>query len=119
MFIVLKKKIIIAVAACILTIIAIPVAIHYTNNAAEAVQASTSANTNWGLSFPKDGGTPTGNASSEFLQQYNSFYVGDTSKKEVYITFDAGYENGYTPAILDTLKKHNVKATFFVLGNYI
>lgn len=54
MFIVLKKKIIIAVAACILTIIAIPVAIHYTNNAAEAVQASTSANTNWGLSFPKD-----------------------------------------------------------------
>ena len=66
MFIVLKKKIIITVAACILTIIAIPVAIHYTNNAAEAVQASTSANTNWGLSFPKDGGTPTGNASSEF-----------------------------------------------------
>ena len=52
MFIVLKKKIIIAVAACILTIIAIPVAIHYTNNAAEAVQASTSTNTNWGLSFP-------------------------------------------------------------------
>ena len=67
MFIVLKKKIIIAVAACILTIIAIPVAIHYTNNAAEAVQASTSANTNWGLSFPKDGGTPTGNASSEYI----------------------------------------------------
>lgn len=90
MFIVLKKKIIITVAACILTIIAIPVAIHYTNNAAEAVQASTSANTNWGLSFPKDGGTPTGNASSEFLQQYNSFYVGDTTKKEVYLTFDAG-----------------------------
>ena len=90
MFIVLKKKIIIAVAACILTISAIPVAIHYTNNAAEAVQASTSANTNRGLSFPKDGGTPTGNASSEFLQQYNSFYVGDTSKKEVYITFDEG-----------------------------
>ena len=48
MFIVLKKKIIIAVAACILTIIAIPVAIHYTNNAAEAVQASTSANTKLG-----------------------------------------------------------------------
>ena len=53
MFIVLKKKIIIAVAACILTIIAIPVAIHYTNNAAEAVQASTSANTNWDLVFQK------------------------------------------------------------------
>lgn len=118
-FIVLKKKIIIAVAACIVTMIAIPIAIHYTTNATEAVQTSNSANTNWGLGFPKDGGTPTGNASSDFLKQYQSFYLGDTSKKEVYITFDAGYENGYTPAILDTLKKHNVKATFFIVGNYI
>lgn len=119
MFIVLKKKIIIAVAACILTITAIPIAIHYTTNAAESVQANTAANSNWGLGFPKDGGTPTGNASSDFLKQYNSFYLGDTSKKEVYMTFDAGFENGYTPAILDALKKHNVKATFFVVGNYI
>ena len=119
MFIVLKKKIIIAVAACILTIIAIPVAIHYTNNAAEAVQASTSANTNWGLSFPKDGGTPIGNASSEFLQQYNSFYVGDTSKKEVYITFDAGYENGNVSRIVDILEQHHVPGAFFVLKYFI
>ncbi len=119
MFIVLKKKLIIAAAACILTMIAIPVAIHYTNNAAEAVQASASASTDWGLGFSKDGGTPTGNASTEFLKQYNAFYVGDTTKKEVYLTFDAGYENGYTPSILDTLKKHDVKAAFFVVGNYI
>lgn len=73
MFIVLKKKIIIAVAACILTIIAIPVAIHYTNNAAEAVQASTSANTNWGLSFPKDGGTPTGKHLPSFCSSTTLF----------------------------------------------
>ena len=37
----------------------------------------------------------------------------------VYLTFDAGYENGYTPAILDALKKHNAPAAFFVVGNYI
>ena len=82
MFIVLKKKIIIAVAACILTIIAIPVAIHYTNNAAEAVQASTSANTNWGLSFQKTAELLQEMHLPSFLQQYNSFYVGDTSKKK-------------------------------------
>ena len=43
----------------------------------------------------------------------------DTSEKVLYLTFDAGYENGNTPAILDALKKHQVKATFFVVGTYI
>ena len=37
----------------------------------------------------------------------------------LYLTFDAGYENGNTEAILDALKKHNVSATFFVVGTYI
>ena len=38
---------------------------------------------------------------------------------EDYLTFDAGYENGCTPAILEALKKHHVPATFFVVGNYL
>ena len=46
-------------------------------------------------------------------------YVGDTSKPVIYLTFDAGYENGCTPAILEALKKHHVPATFFVVGNYL
>ena len=37
----------------------------------------------------------------------------------IYLTFDAGYENGYTPPILDILKKHKIKAAFFLVGNYI
>ena len=40
-------------------------------------------------------------------------------KKVLYLTFDAGYENGNTPAILDALKKHQAPATFFVVGNFI
>lgn len=76
-------------------------------------------NTNWGLSFREKGKTPIGNATADFLKQYNAYYVGDTSQKVIYLTFDAGYENGYTASILDTLKKHNVKATFFVVGNYV
>lgn len=47
------------------------------------------------------------------LKKYNAFYVGNTSEKEIYLTFDEGYENGYTPQILNTLKFYNVKATFF------
>lgn len=54
-----------------------------------------------------------------FINNYEVFYLGDTSKKELYLTFDEGYENGYTEKILDILKKHNVKAAFFVVAPYI
>ncbi len=74
---------------------------------------------NWGLGFGEDGTTPTGNASSEELQAYDSHYVGDTTKKTIYLTFDCGYENGNTEVILDALKKHNAKGTFFVVGNFL
>ena len=65
------------------------------------------------------GQTPVGNASAEELAQYNACYVGDTSKKVIYLTFDCGYENGFTEPILDALKKHNAPAAFFVVGNMI
>ncbi len=81
--------------------------------------AAASVNTNWGLRFGEDGTTPVGNASADFLKQYNAMYTGDTTKKVIYLTFDAGYDNGYTAAILDTLKKHQVPATFFVVGNFL
>ena len=73
----------------------------------------------WGLSFQTEGQTPVGNASAEELAQYNACYVGDTSKKVIYLTFDCGYENGFTEPILDALKKHNAPAAFFVVGNMI
>lgn len=55
----------------------------------------------------------------EELKEYDTYYLGDTNQKRLYLTFDAGYENGNTPAILDALKKHQVKATFFVVGHYL
>ncbi len=85
-------------------------------------EASTVGNTDsgsWGLSFQKDGETPIGNASAEFLSKYNAYFVGDTEKKVIYITFDAGFENGNTEKILDALKKHNAPAAFFLVGNYL
>lgn len=60
-----------------------------------------------------DPGTP------ELLAKYGAKYVGDTTKKVVYLTFDEGYENGYTPLILDSLLKQNVKAIFFITGPYL
>ena len=73
----------------------------------------------WGLGFSKEGEPPTGMASVEELKGYGAYYLGDTGTKKLYLTFDAGFENGNTEPILDALKKHNVKATFFVVGHYL
>lgn len=74
---------------------------------------------NWGLGFGAEGTRPTGNVSAEELKQYNAWYVASSEDKVIYLTFDAGFENGNTPAILDALKKHRVPATFFLVGNYL
>lgn len=81
--------------------------------------AQTAAEGNWGLSFQQEGQTPIGNATMDYLKQYDAYYAKDTQDKVIYLTFDAGYENGNTSPILDALKKHHAPATFFVVGNYI
>ena len=73
----------------------------------------------WGLSFRQEGMTPIGNAGVDQLKQYDAAYIGDTGEKVLYLTFDAGYENGSTAKILDTLQKHQVPAAFFLVGNYL
>ena len=104
-----KKNIILSLVIC--TILACSIGFVYNNVFA--------AKGNWGLSFKENGEAPDGNATSDFLKQYNSYYIGDTTQKKVYLTFDAGYENGYMPQILDALKKNNVKATFFVVSTFM
>ena len=74
---------------------------------------------NWGLSFQTDGEPPIANASMEELAKFNAYYAQNTTEKVLYLTFDAGFENGNTPIILDALKKHSAPATFFVVGTYI
>ena len=84
----------------------------------EALAASAEV-TNWGLSFQREGEAPLGNATPEYLAQYDALYRRETQEKVLYLTFDAGYENGNTAPILDALKKHGVKATFFLVGNFL
>ncbi len=73
----------------------------------------------WGLSFQQEGAPPMGNAGRDQLRSYDAAYIGDTSRKVLYLTFDAGYENGCTEKILDVLKKQQVPAAFFLVGNYV
>ena len=73
----------------------------------------------WGLSFRQEGAAPLGPAGSDQLRQYGAAYRVDELVKVIYLTFDAGYENGCTEKILDVLKKHNAPAAFFLVGNYL
>lgn len=93
------------------------IALFTQGRSSERVKETSSEN--WGLGFSTEGQPPTGNATVDELKKYDAYYIGDTKEKVIYLTFDAGYENGYTPAILDALKKHDVHVTFFLVGNYI
>ena len=73
----------------------------------------------WGLSFQKEGYAPKGPATTDELAEYHAAYLGDTTQKRIYLTFDSGYENGCTGKILDVLKAHDVPAAFFLVGNYV
>lgn len=122
LIILIRKRTIKVVLPCILAVcVAAAGAVAVTGKLlpGEPQTLQAAADGNWGLSFQQAGQTPVGNATPDYLKQYDAYYAGDPSQKVIYLTFDAGYENGYTPAILDALKKHKVKATFFVVGNYI
>ncbi len=114
--IILKKRWLAVIAVCVALLVAVPHAVAYFP-ASRSVAGSTVSN--WGLGFHKNGEPPTANADAASLKQYNAYYVGDGTKKVIYLTFDAGYENGYTAPILDALKKHRVPATFFLVKNYL
>lgn len=112
-FVIKRRHILLALLVC-LVLILIPVA----TTLAPTEQPVAGGVVNWGLSFPTEGQPPIGNASADALRRHNAYYVG-AAEKVIYITFDAGFENGHTAAILDTLKAHNAPAAFFLVGNYL
>lgn len=115
-FVINRKYAYIATAACVALLMGM---LSLGAHRARTARATAAGADNWGLSFQQEGQPPIANVSAEELAKYDACYIGDTSKKTLYLTFDAGFENGHTPAILDALKKHNVQAAFFVVGHYL
>ena len=105
----LKRNWIVPVSAVMVTVFLALILVN-----TEAIETGS-----WGLSFRQEGTPPIGPASQAQLAQYDAAYLGDTGSPVIYLTFDAGYENGCTARILDILKKHDVPAAFFLAGNYI
>lgn len=67
----------------------------------------------------QQGAPPRGAESAAALRPFDAFYIGDTGRPRVFLTFDSGYEAGFTPEILDTLLRHDVRAAFFLTESYI
>lgn len=102
------------VSLCALLLLAALMGCAYSAGRSRAVQTGS-----WGLSFQTQGERPQGSATPEELERYGAAYAGPEDEPVIYLTFDAGYENGNTGRILDVLKAHGVRAAFFVVGNYI
>ncbi len=100
-----RRPVIFGLAAVLAAALCIPTLLR------EQPAQAAAAITNWGLSFQQPGKTPTGNASAEYLSDFDAYFVApeeQNGEKAIYLTFDCGYENGCTAPILDALKKHNV-----------
>ena len=88
------------------------------------ISASTGSISNtkigWGIKRADNNQQPdVGSQNKKLLDEYNGIYLGNQDKRYIYLTFDEGYEAGYTSKILDVLKENNVKATFFITGPYL
>jgi len=117
MFLIINKKVMTAIGIFVVILIAVIGVLNMFFR--EEFTSTLAADGNWGLSFQRPGEPPVANASADELAEYNAYYIEETDKKVLYLTFDAGYENGCTEKILDVLKKHQVPAVFFLVGNYI
>ena len=85
---------------------------------------SSAESFSWYVNRNNENKQPKLDKNLSFIEKYNAFYVNKTyndnnPEKRIYLTFDAGYENGNIESILNTLKEENVKATFFILENLI
>ncbi len=85
---------------------------HVSTNAGGAIS--------WGLSFKEKNKKPdVSPKGAELLKNNNGMYMGDETQKKIYFTFDLGYEAGFTEEVLNVLKENNIKAIFFLCGNYV
>jgi len=118
----IKLKNLLIVSLILIFIISIFV-ITIINKSETAVLANGTTISNkkygWGLKRAENHEQPDITIYKNILDKYKGICMGNKEQKIVYLTFDQGYEAGYTPKILDVLKENNVKATFFITGHYL
>ena len=118
------KKRILTIGAGIAVILTAAFVITFNDNYKQTVTTSGVALSNtkigWGVKrVPNNEQPDLGATNLKLMEQYNGIAMGNKDKKYVYLTFDGGYEAGYTQKILDVLKENEVSATFFITGHYL
>lgn len=93
-----------------------PISGQYSREELEAMDTTTNG---WGPGVNRDeDGRPYGSLTEQKKYgKYDAYFIAPADN-QIYLTFDEGYENGYTTKILDVLKEKNVKAVFFVTMHY-
>ena len=120
-----RKNISKIVKMVVLLLIIFSLTLINTNNKEEETfltssQALSTKKIGWGIKRNDNHEQPDlGKENKEILERNNGIAMGSNNEKNIYLTFDEGYEAGYTPQILKTLKENDVKATFFITAHYL
>ena len=118
----IKKVLITLIAVVLIVCLLKEIITIYEKSPTVQTSGSVLSNTKigWGVKREKDHKQPDlGQKNIELMNKYEGLAMGNSESKKVYLTFDQGYEAGYTAKILDALKENDVKATFFVTAHYI
>ena len=118
-----NKKIITLIIITILVIGIIILSVINNNNNEKTIETSSNISNKkieWGIKRESNHKQPDlGSNNKKVLEENNGVAIGNSEKKYIYLTFDEGYEAGYTPKILETLQNNNVKAAFFITAHYV
>ena len=91
-----------------------------TNATIKNIESLSNKKIGWGIKRAENHKQPdVGSKNREILDKYDGYCLGSNMSKKVYLTFDEGYEAGYTEKILEVLKQNNVKACFFITAHYV
>ena len=126
----MKKKSILVSILSILVVIGTFSFCVYENNKSKLVDVTANVTEDfsslsnkkicWGIKRSDNHEQPdVGKENKRIIDKYNGMCLGNSEKKYLYLTFDAGYEAGYTEKIIEVLKENNVKGTFFITGHYL
>ena len=115
-----RKVIIFLVVILIIILMMIFVRKHKYEVISTNAEALSNKKIEWGVQRKNNHERPdVGKKNLELISEYNGIALGIAEKKYIYLTFDLGYEAGYTEKILDALKENNVQGTFFVTAHYV
>lgn len=85
-----------------------------------SVNPTSNQKIGWGIKRNDNHEQPdVGTNNKKILEENQGICLGNKEKKHIYLTFDEGYEAGYTPQLLNTLKENQVKATFFITAHFV